>query len=402
MRAIDKLQRTGIRRLGTPRTGFRWVRPGGKPVPAGEAARLRALKVPPAWTDVFVSPLPAAKLQAIGKDRAGRWQYRDHPDFTKRQSAAKYRRLLRFAAALPRIRARVERDMRRRGLARERVLAGMVRIIEATAMRPGSEAYAVENGSFGLATVRPRHVRVEGEQVTFDYRGKSGQRQVRAVRDRRIARLVREVLAVPGRDVFKYVEDGEVQDVRRRHLNAYVRDAAGAPFTTKDFRTWAGTLLCASELARRSSPCVGEAGAGHFGGARASPGRTSLKKVANAAVESVAERLGNTPAVARASYISPAVVEEFARGRCLSCGLEPGDVLGLRLPKGGLHRAEVALVELLRAAPRSNGSRPALRVLAGGLRETRNGAGARRPGGAVAARMRRAARRTRREQGRAR
>jgi DNA topoisomerase-1 len=388
VKAIDKLQRTGIRRLGTPRTGFRYVRADRKPVPGAEAERIRALKLPPAWTEVLVSPLPSAKLQAIGKDRAGRWQYRYHVDFTKRRSAAKYRRLLRFASALPRIRTHVERDVRRRGLAKERVLAAMVRIIEATAMRPGSEAYAVENGSFGLATVRPRHVRVHGEEVTFDYRGKSGLRHVCAVRDRRIARLVREVLAIPGRDVFKFVEGGEIQDVRRRHLNAYVRDAAGAPFTAKDFRTWAGTLLCASELARRMPEVV--------------PGRTSLKKVANAAVKSVAERLGNTPAVARSSYISPAVIQEFARGRCVSCGLASDDVLGLELPRGGLHPAEVALVELLRTAPRSSAKQPAPRLLAGGVPGTRNGTGARNAGGVVAKPMKRAARGPERDAERAR
>jgi DNA topoisomerase I len=341
MRAVDKLQREGIRRRGTPRGGFRYVRPDGRPVPAAEVERIRRLRLPPAWTDVFVSPAPTAKLQAIGKDRAGRWQYRYHPEFARRQAGAKYRRLLRFAAVLPRIRARVERDMRRRGLGRERVLAAMVHILERCFMRPGSEAYAVANRSYGLATVRPRHVKVEGDTVTFDYRGKSGQRQVRGLEDRRVARLVTELLAVPGRDVFKWVEaDGTVVDVRRRHLNDYIRAAAGAPYTAKDFRTWAGTLLCATALARAAREAV--------------PGRMSPKAVANAAVKAVAARLGNTPAVARSAYISPAVLAGFAKGQVLACDVDAVQAITTR-DQRALDEAEAALAAFLRAAsPRAS------------------------------------------------
>ncbi|WP_242340621.1 MULTISPECIES: DNA topoisomerase IB [unclassified Anaeromyxobacter] len=352
MRAIERLEREGLRRVGTPRSGFRYLQANGRPAAAADVERIRALRLPPAWTDVRVSRAAGAKLQAVGRDKAGRWQYRYHPDFVRRQAAAKYRRLLRFADALPRVRARVERDFRRRGLGRERVLAGMTRILEATWMRPGSEAYARENGSFGLATVRPGHVRVTGDRVVFDYRGKSGQRQVREVRDRRIAHLVRELLAVPGRDVFKFVEGGQIVDVRRRHLNAYLRAAAGGSVTAKDFRTWAGTLLCASALAEAARELV--------------PGRTSRKRLVQAAVKAVAQRLGNTPAVARGSYISPAVLEGFARGEVVSCGLSPDDVLGLARG-GGLHAAERALVTFLRRAAtrgpaqRSRGTRSVVR-----------------------------------------
>lgn len=348
MRAIEKLQLRGIRRLGTPRTGFRWVRPDGRPAAAADAERARRLAIPPAWTEVRVSPAPAAKLQAIGRDRAGRWQYRYHPDFVRRRADAKYRRLLRFAAALPRLRARVARDLRRPGLARERVLAAMVRILEACFMRPGSEAYARDHGSYGLTTVRPRHVRVERRRVIFDYRGKAGQRQVRELEDARVARLVRRLLQVPGRDVFKFEEDGQVVDVRRRHVNAYVREAAGAPFTAKDFRTWAGTLLCASELARHARHLA--------------PGRTDRRRLEVAAVKAVAGRLGNTPAVARASYVSPAVLRAFGAGTVIGCCYRPEEI-GVAVSRG-LHRVEAALVALLRAeAPRPA---PRLRVLRGG------------------------------------
>jgi DNA topoisomerase-1 len=378
MRALERLQRTGLRRLGTPASGFRHARADGRPAAAADVERIRALRLPPAWTDVYVSPAAGAKLQAIGRDKAGRWQYRYHPDFVRRQSAAKYRRLLRFAEALPRVRARVERDFRRRGLDRERVLAAMVRVLEATAMRPGSETYARENRSFGLATVRPGHVSVQGRRVVFDYRGKSGKRHVREVRDLRIANLVRELLAVPGRDVFKFVEQGEVIDVRRRHLNAYIRAAAGAPFTAKDFRTWAGTLLCASELALREREIVA--------------GRTSRKRLAQAAVTAVADRLGNTPAVARGSYISPAVLDGFARGEVVASCLGPDDVLGLAR-RGGLHPAERALATFLRGvALRTPGGR-GLRAIRGGARAEATG----RPSSAVGMPARRAARGPERE-----
>ena len=253
MAAVEELQRVGLRRRGSPAAGFSWWTPEGRRVPRRELERLRALRLPPAWTDVYASPAASAKLQAIGRDRAGRWQYRYHPDFVRRRAAAKYRRLLRFAAALPRIRAVVRRDMRRRDLSRERVLAAMIWILERCCMRPGSEAYAREHQSYGLTTLRPRHVRIEGHRIVFDYRGKSGQRQVRELADRRVARLVRALLRVPGRDVFKFVEDGAVVDVRRRHLNAYLREVAGVPFTAKDFRTWAGTgVRLVSALGLRS------------------------------------------------------------------------------------------------------------------------------------------------------
>jgi DNA topoisomerase-1 len=372
MRAVEKLRRTGLRRLGSPRGGFRWVRPDGRPAAEADAGRARALRLPPAWTDVHVSPSAAAKLQAIGRDRAGRWQYRYHPAFVRRQAAAKYRRLLRFADALPRIRRAVDRDMRRRGFGRERVLASMVRILEACFMRPGSEAYARARRSYGLATVRPRHVSIEGDTVVFDFEGKSGQRQVRELRDRRVARLVRELLRVPGRDVFKFVQGGDVVDVRRRHVNAYLREISGAPFTAKDFRTWAGTVLCASELARIARE-RGDV-------------RPARKQLAAAAVKAVAARLGNTPAVARASYVSPAVLDGFARGRVLGCCLGPAEVLGQHA-RGGLHEVERELVAYLRGAPRRG---PEPRVVGGG---GRGGAPAVvRPAGAGAQPSRRAAR----------
>jgi DNA topoisomerase-1 len=370
VRALAKLQQEGIRRVGSPRAGFRFFSARGQALGRAEVERIRALRIPPAWTDVRISPLPSAKLQAIGRDRAGRWQYRYHPEFARRRAAAKYRRLLRFASALPRIRAAVARDMRRRGLARERVLATMVRILETCHMRPGSEAYVAENGSYGLTTIRAGHVEVAGDRVVFDYPGKSGQRQVRELRDRRVARLVRTLLRTPGRDLFQFEdEDGGVVDVRRRHLNTYIREAAGAPFTAKDFRTWAGTLVCASELARALSRADSPA---------------PRKRLVNAALDATARQLGNTRAVARASYVSPAVLDEFVRGRAIACGFGP-DELFATASRARLHAVERALVAFLRqAAPR-----PGPRVLRGGGRAPTRAA---RPAGPTAKPLRRAAR----------
>ncbi len=332
MRAIERLQREGIRRAGTPRGGFRYLRPDGRPLPARQLWRIRSLRLPPAWTGVHVSPEPQAKLQAIGKDRAGRWQYRYHPEFVRRRAGAKYRRLLRFAEMLPRLRERVWRDLRRRGFPRERVLAAMVRILETCFMRPGSERYARKHRSYGLTTIRPRHVRLEGDRIVFEYRGKAGQKQVRELEDAAVARVVRGLLEVPGRDVFKFVgEDGAIMDVRLRHLNEYLREATGGPFTAKDFRTWAGTLLCASELARAAA---------------AHPGGAGRRKVAVAAVKAVAVRLGNTPSVARASYVSPVVLAAFQKGDVLSCSYQPHEI-GAAVTRG-MHRVEEALMEFLR------------------------------------------------------
>ena len=371
MPAIDRLQQEGIRRVGSPKRGFRYLRPDGRPLPARELPRVRALRLPPAWTDVHVAAAPGAKLQAIGKDAAGRWQYRYHPEFVRRRADAKYRRLLRFAKMLPRLREQVSRDLRRRGFPRERVLAAMVRILETCFMRPGSEQYAREHGSYGLTTVRPRHVRLEGDRIMFEYRGKAGPKQVRELEDAAVARVVRGLLRVPGRDVFKFIDEGgAIVDVRRRHLNRYLREATGGPFTAKDFRTWAGTLLCASELARSAA-----------GTDLAHAGR---KRIAAAAVKAVAGRLGNTPAVARSSYVSPVVLVAFEKGDVLGCSYEP-DELGVSVTRG-MHRVEEALVAFLR---RRASPAQALRVLQGGAWARPGGV---RPAGTAAKPARRAAR----------
>jgi DNA topoisomerase I len=331
MTQLERLQRQGIRRIGTARSGFRFRTPRGEPVKNGVLDRIRDLKLPPAWSEVYVNPAPGKKLQAIGRDKAGRWQYRYHPSYRARQECAKYRRLVRFARSLPALRAQVERHLRRRGLPREKVLALAVHLIATAFMRPGSQRYADRNRSYGVATLKTKHVEVDGDTVRFDYTGKSGKRQVRCVSDARVARIVRELLRLPGSDLLKFRDEaGQLVDVRRRHINAYLREVMGGPFTAKDFRTWAGTLLCACELARQAGYSV--------------PGRTDAKRVIAAAVKATAEKLGNTPAVCRSSYIFPGVLQGFHRGRVIAHQLEAVAELSRQR---GLHRAERALLELL-------------------------------------------------------
>ena len=333
MTHLERLQQLGIRRLGSPRRGFRYAYPDGRKPRASELSRIEALKLPPAWSKVAISPNAHAHLQAIGKDGAGRWQYRYHARQVEKREAEKYKRLLEFARALPRLRKRVTADLRRSGLGREKVLACILRILGTCYIRPGSEVYAEENGSYGLATLRPRHVAVRGDTVTFDFPGKSGKRQLRELRDRQVARVIRELLKLPGRDVFKFrLDDGAVVDVRRRHINDYIQEIMGEDYSAKDFRTWAGTLICACALARA-----------HERVARTD--KRVRKKTLVAAVKETSEHLGNTPAVARASYIAPPVLTHFERGRVVDRYFQT--VEELHAMASGLHCSEEALLRLL-------------------------------------------------------
>ncbi|ATB33401.1 DNA topoisomerase IB [Melittangium boletus] len=335
MTHIERMQREGIRRRGSPQRGFRYLRPDGQRVSAKESQRIAAMKLPPAWKDVFISGSPGAKLQALGKDSAGRWQYRYHPSFTRRQEEAKFQRIVDFARALPKLRRRVAEDLRQRGLGRNRVMACLLRILGTCFIRPGSQQYADENQSFGLATLRARHVKLKGDTVIFDFPGKSGQRQHRELKDRQVARVVRECLRVPGRDIFKFIlDDGLVVDVRRRHINEYIREVMGERYSAKDFRTWGGTLICACALARaQGRACDGA-------------GLRAVKKTMVAAVKEAATQLGNTPTVARDSYIYPSVLAMFKQGRVVGRYFETVEELAQQ-EKPGLHRAEKALLEML-------------------------------------------------------
>jgi DNA topoisomerase-1 len=331
---LQKLQANGIRRVGTPKEGFTYETAEGTPVAASEAERIAALKIPPAWRNVHVNPNAGAMLQAVGQDAAGRWQYLYHPKAVKRRERKKFQRLVLFAEALPRMRAAVERDLALQGLPKERVLAAMLRILATRFIRPGSKEYAEENGSYGMTTFRRRHVKLDGDTIVFDFRAKGGLRQRIELTDAAVADVIRSCLELPGRHVFQCPDaEGKVSPITRGQLNAYVRESMGGPFSAKDFRTWAGTLICASALARR--------------GCAEDEHERARKRKMVAAIKETAESLRNTPAICRASYISPKVLESYQRGRVLEAAVSSVEEL---LEKPRLHKAEKALLELLKAS----------------------------------------------------
>lgn len=333
MNRLERLQAQGIRRKRRGPKRFDYVTAKGKKLGAAEAERINKLAIPPAWTDVFIAPSPRADLQAVGRDVAGRWQYRYHPSFTDRQAMKKYRRLLKFAGALPRMRRVVDAHMRQRGLGHDRVMAGLLKILATVFVRVGSSRYAALHGSFGLATLRRKHVTVRGDTIIFDYPGKSGQHQHREMKDRRVAKLVRECLATPGHEVFKYItDDGVIVDVKRHGINAYIKSVMGADYSAKDFRTWAGTLICACALAKV--------------GFDPDESQTARKKKVNAAIKETASHLGNTPTVCRASYVNPSVLSSFDKGEVLERFFEDvGEMHAHNKPT--LAQPEKALVTML-------------------------------------------------------
>jgi len=289
----------GIRRRRSGK-GFRYVGPDGKPIRDPDRVEwFDALAIPPAWTDVWISPIRRGHLQATGRDARGRKVYRYHPRWRDVRDDAKYARLVDFARALPRIRRRTRRDLRRRGLPREKVLALVVRLLEETLIRVGNEEYARDNRSYGLSTMRNRHVSVRGESIRFSFRGKSGKEHEIDVRDRRMAGIVKQCQELPGQELFQYRdEEGERVDVSSTDVNDYLREITGADFTAKDFRTWAGTVAAAMAL-QEFLEIDDDAG---------------RKKAVVRAIEQVAEQLGNTPSVCRACYVHPEVIDRYLDG----------------------------------------------------------------------------------------
>jgi DNA topoisomerase-1 len=254
--------------------------------------RIRSLAIPPAYTEVWICPLPNGHIQATGRDARGRKQYRYHPKWRQVRDEAKYERTLAFAQALPTIRARVDADLRRPGLPCEKVLATVVRLLESTLIRVGNEEYARENGSFGLTTMRDQHVETEGSKIRFEFKGKSGKKHAVEIRDRRLAKIVAACQALPGQELFQYFDDdGERHGVASDDVNAYLRDVTGQDFTAKDFRTWAGTVLAA--LALQAFQSIDS--------------QAAAKRQVTEAIEKVAARLGNTKAVCRKCYIHPEI-----------------------------------------------------------------------------------------------
>jgi len=333
MTNLQRLQNIGIRRLGTPKRGFRYKPQSGR-LTNNDLKRIYDLKIPPAWTDVFINPAANGRLQVIGKDAAGRWQYLYHESHTRTQELRKFRRLTKFAQAIPKMRVTVARHLRQPGLTRERVLASVLRILSTCYMRPGSEVYANEHGSYGIATLRRKHVNVKGEMIEFDFPGKSGVRQRRELHDKQVARVIRASIKLPGYNVFKFVNgDGVPVKVTRRHINDYIKEVMGSSFSAKDFRTWAGTLVCACALAREGDDIPVR--------------KTARNKKIVAAIKETAEVLGNTPAVCRGSYVCPEIINAFEKGRVIDDHFEKLDDL-IAYRGRGLHRAEQSLLRFLK------------------------------------------------------
>jgi DNA topoisomerase-1 len=263
---------------------------------AAELRRIKALVIPPAWTDVWISTDPRGHLQATGRDARGRKQYRYHPRWREVRDETKYERLIGFATKLPAIRKRTAADLRSSGLTREKVLAAVVQLLEKTLIRVGNDEYAKENGSFGLTTLRDGHVDVNGGRVRFSFRGKSGVEHDIKLDDRRLARTIKACRDIPGYDLFQYYDDnGERHPVGSAEVNAYLKEITGEDYTSKDFRTWAGTVL-AADLLRAFDAFKSD---------------TEAKRNIVRAVEAVAKRLGNTKAVCRKCYIHPAILDSY-------------------------------------------------------------------------------------------
>jgi DNA topoisomerase-1 len=280
----------GIRRVQSGK-GIAYLDARGKAVRGKDTlARIKSLVIPPAWTDVWICRDERGHLQATGRDARGRKQYRYHPRWRESRDADKFDHMIEFAAALPAIRRRVRADLALPGLQKRRVLATLVRLLEATCLRIGNERYAEENDSFGLTTLRNRHVKVAGDRVEFQFRGKSGKFHKARVEDERLARIIRRTRDLPGQALFEYLdEEGKPQPVGSSDVNDYLKEISGAEVTAKDFRTWAGTVFVADELARREEPI----GPSHM----------------VAAIRNAALRLGNTPAICRKAYVHPLVLD---------------------------------------------------------------------------------------------
>jgi DNA topoisomerase-1 len=329
LRYVNDLKTSGIRRVGS-RSRVRYVSPEGRTVAdSQQLARIRALVIPPAWTEVWICPFPNGHLQATGRDARGRKQYRYHVKWREVRDEVKYGRLLAFAAALPRIRERTGADVQHAGLPVEKVLATVVQLLEKTLIRVGNEEYARDNGSVGLTTMRDVHAKVDGSTLRFEFTGKSGVKHAVPLDDRRLARIVRACRDLPGHELFQYVDvDGTRRAIDSADVNAYLREISGEDFTAKDFRTWSGTVLAARALAELS-PCGSV---------------TRAKRNVVKAIESVAKRLGNTKAVCRKCYIHPAVLEAYVDGVTIRAR-------GLRQTRGKHHGAldpeEAAVVRLL-------------------------------------------------------
>ena len=324
--------RPGIRRRKSGK-GFSYARVDGSRLSEPHVIRrIKALAVPPAWTDVWICPFAEGHIQATGRDAKGRKQYRYHVRFREIRESTKYERVIEFAGALPAIREKVEEHMALRGLPREKVLATVVHLLDTTLIRIGNDDYARENNSYGLTTLKNRHVAVEGSEVRFRFTGKSGKQWSLRVKDRRIAKIIRACQELPGQELLQYIdEEGNCQDVTSSDVNDYLKEITGGDVTAKDFRTWAGTVLAAMALNELES----------FDSA------AQAKRNLRSAIEKVSARLGNTPTICRKCYVHPEVLNSYMDGN-LVLELKSKAESELRGAIGRLKPEEAAVLALLR------------------------------------------------------
>jgi DNA topoisomerase I len=314
--------------------GFSYVRPDGAKVADPRVlGRIKSLAIPPAWTDVWICPYADGHVQATGRDARGRKQYRYHPLFRELRESTKYEHVVMFANALPAIRAKVREHMALRGLPREKVLATVVHLLETTLIRVGNDDYARQNKSYGLTTLKNRHVAVEGSEVRFCFSGKGGKQWSLTVKNRRVAKIIKACQELPGQELLQYIDDdGKQQGVTSNDVNAYLKDITGQDITAKDFRTWAGTVLAALALQEVAS----------FDSA------AQAKKNVRGAIERVAARLGNTPTICRKCYVHPEVLNSYLDGG-LVLEIKSEVESGLRDDLRGLLPEEAAVLAMLRA-----------------------------------------------------
>jgi DNA topoisomerase-1 len=331
----------GIRREGTKETGFAYRLSDGTLVSDEKVLnRIARLRIPPAWKEVRIARGDSAPLQAVGVDKKGRTQYLYHLRFRAQREEEKFKRVVEFGEALPALRRRVRADLQGDSLERARVLAAMVRLIDQGFFRIGNDKSAEAESTFGLSTIRGSHVKVEGADVFFDYVGKWKKKQKRSVRDDDVAEIVQTLKKARGAELFKFAQNGRLVDVKDRHVNDYIQSIIGKNFTAKDFRTWAGTLLCSIALAMQGQ------------GASKAERKRRVRK----AVVATAEQLGNTPAVCRSSYICPRLLDEYMEGK-------PFEMLrktrrGSPVVRMGLSREEKALLKFLRETIADRRMRP--------------------------------------------
>jgi DNA topoisomerase-1 len=336
----ESARQAGLRYVHSDRPGYSRRRAGkgwiyvdtqGKAIrDAADIRRIKALVIPPAWTNVWICPIGNGHLQAVGRDARGRRQYRYHSSYREVRDSTKFTRMLRFGSILPRLRERVESDLALRGLPREKVLAAVVRLLEATSARVGNEEYARTNESYGLTTLRDHHVRVEGVQIQFRFRGKSGLEHEICLRDRRLARIVAECQDLPGQELFQFLnEEGDASKILSEDVNEYIREIAGEDFTAKDIRTWNGT--------REALIALCSVGAAET--------QTEFKRNVAQAIKQVAGVLRNRPATCRKYYVHPAVIEAYQDSTICEFveRAEPQE------GKFALSREEVAVLRLIEA-----------------------------------------------------